>query len=204
MLDTLLRPVKDRALMPLAEGIGRSLSPMAITVIGFGFGLAAVGAAVIGSNVLTLILWVLNRIFDGLDGLAARHYGKQSDLGGYTDILLDMAIYALLPIGLVLGSPQTEAHFLALALLLASFYLNAGSWMYLAALLEAREQGARARGESTSISMPRGLVEGAETIIFFTLFIVLSDLLVLLFALMGLLVLVTVIQRWLWSARHLR
>jgi len=91
-----------------------------------------------------------------------------------------------------------------LALLLASFYLNGASWMYLAALLEKRNAGAAARGELTTVTMPAGLVEGAETVVLYTLFLLFPGALVPLFGLMAVLVLFTVGQRVAWAARRRR
>ena len=56
-----------------------------------------------------------------------------------------------------------------MAVLLATFYVNAVSWTYLSALLEKRSAGASRTGELTSIAMPPALVEGAETLVLFTL-----------------------------------
>jgi hypothetical protein len=81
--------------------------------------------------------------------------------------------------------------------------VNAASWMYLAAILERRGAGAAARGELTTITMPRGLVGGTETVVFYALFLALPRTLVPLFILMTALVLVTVMQRLVWAVRRL-
>ena len=60
------------------------------------------------------------------------------------------------------------------SLLVASFYVNAASWMYLAALLEQRNDGAAARGETTAVTMPPGLIGGAETVAFYAAFLALA------------------------------
>jgi hypothetical protein len=51
--------------------------------------------------------------------------------------------------------------------------------------------------------MPAGLIGGTETIIFYSAFIVFHSVLPWLFGLMGLLVVVTILQRLLWAIRHL-
>jgi hypothetical protein len=56
--------------------------------------------------------------------------------------------------------------------LLGSFFVNAASWMYLSAVLERRGAGAAARGERTTVTMPPGLIAGAETVVLYTLFLV--------------------------------
>jgi phosphatidylglycerophosphate synthase len=129
----------------------------------------------------------------------ARLHRRQSDLGGYLDILADYVVYAGFPLALVIGTPS-RAGYLSLALLLAIFYLNTASWMYLAAILEKRQHGS---GELTTITMPAGLIGGTETIIFYTLFLIWPHYLVPLYLLMSGLVLVTVGQRLVWAVRHL-
>lgn len=202
MVDKLLRDPKEQVLLPLARGPLGRVHPTAITLLAGAAGLACALAAWCGLHPLALGLWLLNRALDGLDGTVARASGRQSDLGGYLDIMLDVLVYAAVPLGLALGV-GTPAAYLALALLLGSFYLNGASWMYLAALLEKRGRGARAAGELTTVTMPAGLVEGAETILFYALFLLLPARLVPLFGLMALLVLLTAAQRLVWAARRL-
>lgn len=202
MLDKVLRAPKDRALMPVALHLLRPVHPIPITLVAFGFGLAAGLAAWQQVYGLGVGLWVLNRLLDGLDGTVARLYHKQSDFGGYLDMLLDIVIYAVIPLGMALGV-NTTAGYMSVAVLLGAFYINAAAWMYLSALLEKRRQGAMAQGEQTTITMPGGLIEGTETVIFFSLFFLFPQAIVPLFLLMALLVLITAGQRLVWTARHL-
>lgn len=203
MLDALLRPLKERWLAPAAHALGRRVAPMTVTLAGFVVGLAAAIAAAFGLRDVGLGLWIANRALDGFDGTLARVQGVQSDLGGYLDLLLDFMVYAAIPLGLVLGAPSLPRALAALALV-GSFYVNAASWMYLSALLERRGDGARARGELTSVTMPAGLIGGTETIVFYTLFFVWPTQLVALFAVMTVLVMAAVVQRLVWAFRHLQ
>ena len=203
MLDALLRPLKERWLAPAAHALGRRVAPMTVTLAGFVAGLAAAIAAAFGTRDVALLLWIVNRVLDGFDGTLARAQGAQSDLGGYVDPLLDFVVYAAIPLGLVLGAPSLPRAVAAVALV-GSFYVNAASWMYLSALLERRGDGARARGELTSVTMPAGLIGGTETIVFYTLFFAWPAQLVALFAVMTALVLVTVVLRLAWAIHHLR
>lgn len=205
MLDDLLRPLKERVLMPAATVVGRRIHPMIVTVAAFGIGLGAAVAAALGANRTGLALWLANRVLDGFDGTLARAQGAQTDLGGYVDIILDFVIYAAVPLGLVLGAAPPERATLAVAALamVASFYVNAASWMYLAAILERRGAGAATRGELTTITMPRGLVGGTETIVFYVLFLAFPRSLLSLFTLVTALVLATVMQRLVWAVRRL-
>lgn len=202
MIDKSLRGPKEALLGPLAHGPLGRIHPLAITVTAGAVGLLAAVAAWQGAYLPALALWGLNRLLDGLDGTVARLSGRQSDLGAYIDIVLDHVVAAALALGLAL-SLGTAAAYLAFGALLSSFYINAATWMYLAALLEKRNAGAAARGELTTVTMPGGLVEGAETVVFYALFLLFPGALVPLFALMTALVLVTAGQRVAWAARQL-
>ena len=201
MLDHTLRVYKDDLLRPIAGQLGR-ISPNAITLLALVIGLAAAGAAALQWYWGALGLWLLNRVFDGLDGMVARAHARQSDFGGYLDIVLDFVVYAAVPIGIFLGN-QSGANALALILLLSSFYVNAASWIYLSAILEKRAAGAGARGELTTVTMPTGLVGGAETILFYSVFLVWPGGLPWLFGAMTAMVLVGIGQRLWWARRNL-
>ncbi len=206
MFDTSLRRFKDRVGAPLARSLSR-VHPIIITAFALVAGLLAAWFAFTQSYFAAFGFWILNRIFDGLDGLMARLHNKQSDFGGYVDILTDFIIYAALPIGLVAGSPSNE-RYLALAFMLASFYVNTASWMYLAAILEKRAAHApdpsiHSGQAQTTIVMPAGLIGGFETIIAFSLFTLFPAYLTLLYSIFGVLVCVTIIQRLIWAKRNL-
>jgi ABC-type sulfate/molybdate transport systems ATPase subunit/phosphatidylglycerophosphate synthase len=203
VFDVLLRVLKDRLLEPLARLLGARVAPNAVTGAGLPRRAGAGAAAWRRAYGLALALWALNRLLDGLDGTLARVHGRQTDFGGYLDILLDFAVYTAVPTGLALGRPAAPV-LAACAVLLGSFFVNAASWMYLSAVLERRGAGAAASGERTTVTMPPGLVAGTETVVLYTLFLLLPGRLVELFALMGALVYVTVGQRLVWARRHLR
>ncbi len=201
MFDDVLRAFKDRALAPLAALLAGRLTPNAISVLACLAGVACAAAAWRGRPVLSVLLWLLNRTLDGLDGAVARQAGAESDLGAYLDILLDFVVYALVPIGIGLARPGGVP--LALVVLLATFYVNAASWMFLSALLERSGRGAAAAGQRTRVAMPAGLIGGFETIVLYTLALAWPAWAVPLFWTMAALVVVTVLQRFFWARRHL-
>jgi len=201
MYDHVLRRPKQILFQPVAKRF--PLSPNQLTLIGLIAGLLSALFCAFGLFQWALATWVINRVVDGLDGEVARAQGRQSDLGGYYDILADLLVYAFLPLGIAVHFGHQTVWF-ALGFMLSAFYLNVGSWMYLSSLLEKRGQGAQQQGELTSISMPRGLVEGAETVLFFTLFVLFPHRAALLFGLFGTLTFVTAGLRVKWSAHVLR
>jgi phosphatidylglycerophosphate synthase len=202
MLDGIGRKVKDALLDPLVRSLPRSIHPNAITVASLVPGVAAAVLAATGFWWWAQAAFWLNRGMDGLDGLVARQRGQQSDFGGYLDIVVDFVVYAAVPIGVWWGSgaPPAGITTVALVVLLAVFYVNGASWMYLSAVLEKRRSAPRG---STSVTMPGGLVEGTETVVFFTLFLALPRWAAVLFALMAAGTALGVAQRLRWARRHL-
>ncbi|MCB8920440.1 MAG: CDP-alcohol phosphatidyltransferase family protein [Ardenticatenaceae bacterium] len=201
MFDHVGRDVKERVFTPVARPL-QQLHPVVFTWLALAFGLATAVLLWQQQYIWALLCWALNRVLDALDGTIARLTQQQSDLGGYLDIVLDFVIYAAIPIGLVWGNPS-PLHYQMLAILLGVFYVNAASWMYLAAILEKRAQGAAAQREETTITMPAGLVGGVETILFYGAFALFPTHIVLLFGVMAGLTAVSVVQRLVWAARNL-
>ncbi len=201
MLDAVLRQQKDRFMTPVAAQIFATVHPNVVSLLALLIGLLSVAAVLNQAYWSGLVLWLLNRVLDGLDGVIARLYQKQSDFGGYLDLFLDFIIYLVIPIGFMWVTPTPFTLWAGIALF-GSYYLNTMSWTVLAALLEKRRL--QSTGRLTSVEMPTGLIEGAETILFYSAFYLLPGYVAYLFALMALLVLFTAGQRLWWSYTHLR
>ncbi len=199
MFDPPLRRFKDRVGTPLAKRMSR-VSPILISMFSLTAGLLAAFAAYKNQYLWALGLWCLNRALDGLDGLIARLHDGQTDFGGYVDILIDFVVYAALPIGLVAGSPSDE-HYLALAFMLGTFYVNTASWMYLAAILEKR--AAHDPDTQTTIVMPAGIIGGFETFLAYGVFLLFPSYITIMFSIFTALVFITVLQRLVWAKNKL-
>ena len=208
MRDAALRAKKDEYMVPLAQSFFATVHPNVVSLMAMGVGLLTAAAVIQERYWLGLLLWLLNRILDGLDGVIARVHDKQSDFGGYLDIVVDFVTYAAIPVGL--AASQVDPHassgmaqplILSLIFLLCTYYVNAASWMYLAAVLEKRR--ARHEGRLTTIAMPAGIIGGTETIVFYGAFIIFPTHLVWLFSLMAGLIVITIGQRLVWAARHI-
>jgi phosphatidylglycerophosphate synthase len=202
MLDREVRVYKERLLNPIADGLGRAVHPTTITLIGAAFGVGAGVAAWQQMYWVGLGLWAVNRILDGLDGTVARRTNQQSDLGGYIDIVLDDLVYSLIVLLFAVGI-NTPQGYIAAGFLLVTYRVNAASWLYLASLLEKKSAGAKANKELTSITMPPGLIEGTETVIFYAFLFALPMFGVPLMWVFGVLVALTVVQRLVWAVRNL-
>lgn len=202
MLDSTLRPVKDALFAPLASGPLRSVPPIAVSLAALGASLAAAAAAWQGAVVISVVLWLLGRTLDGLDGVVARVNGRQSDLGGIYDFLFDTIGYAAVPIGLAAGV-DTRALWIATAVVLATFYINAVSLGHVASNLEKRSLGAAATGEATSTILPRSLIEGSETVLFFAVALAVPASAWIVWTVMAVAVVLTVAERTRWASRTL-
>jgi phosphatidylglycerophosphate synthase len=167
MLDPVLRrwvdPPLNRAGAWLAE---RGASANAITMAGLAVGLLVLPLLADGQYGWALLVVLLNRMIDGLDGAIARQCGPTA-FGGYLDIVCDMAFYAAVPLGFALASPTNA---LWAALLLASFVCTAASFLGRAVMaVERGEADDGARGQK-SFFYAAGIIEGSETILAFVLF----------------------------------
>lgn len=202
MIDRRLRVAKDLVVEPVAARMAGRVPPMLLTLLAFLAGVGGGVAAGFGLRWTAVAVWLAGRVFDGLDGAVARRSGHQSDLGGYLDMLGDTIGYAAVPIGVAVSQDDTTV-WIACAVLLAAFYVNTMSWTFLAAIAEKRGSGAIEQGERTTIHMPAGLIEGAETIVFFTLMLAVPGRATELFVAMAVLVAVTIGQRVAWAVRNL-
>lgn len=157
----LVQPPLDRA----GRAVAARMTADQVTLAGLGFALLAAAMIAAGAAAWALLPLLASRIADGLDGAVARVRGK-TDFGGVLDIACDFAFYAAIPLGFVLADPAGNG--LAGAVLLASFYVNAATFLGYAILAEKRGMQTQARGEK-SLYFTAGLMEGSETIAFFVL-----------------------------------
>jgi len=169
MLDNHIRKHID----PVLNQIGRELAARgtkanSVTIVGFLIGVLAAFAIVKGAFLTGLVLLLVSRLCDGLDGAVARA-GTKTDFGGYLDIVLDFAFYGLIPLAFIIADPQANA--VAGSVLLLAFYINGAS--FLAYALMAEKQGVSEEERGTkSLLYSVGLAEATETIAIFVIFCV--------------------------------
>lgn len=200
MFDQQARPHLARAIAPLARRV--PVGPMAITGFALVLGLASATAAAGRWWKAALVLWLVSRLADGLDGVVARNTQANSDFGGYLDFVADMAVYVALPLGIGFGLDDANS-WPIIAGLLASFALNVTTLSHFSALLEKRARGANHNSEATAVTMPCGLIEGGETIVIFALVLLLPAIASWLLAAMAVLVTLGAIWRVIRARRLL-
>ena len=169
MLDSVLRKPKDRLLHPITLALAGRVSATGITLTGLVIGVLAAVLIAFDVRVAGLVLWLLNRLLDGVDGAVSRLDGTQSDFGGYLDLMCDVVVYAAVAISLAVGGGIET--WIAAAIMLAAFYINIPSWSLISAITEKRR--AEATGGPTTVNIHRGLFEGTETIVVYSLLILL-------------------------------
>lgn len=163
MFDARLRPLIDPPLNAAGRALARwGIGANAVTLAGLIPAVAA-GLAIAHQHYLTaLVLIVLNRLLDGLDGAVARANGI-SEMGGYLDTLADFAFYVAVPLGFGFVAAANTAPAMVL---IASFTLTGVSFLAFAAIAATRGDQTTAHG-TKSFFYSTGIAEGTETIVAF-------------------------------------
>ncbi len=159
----LIQPGLDRTGTWLAR---RGVSADHVTILACLLGLTAAGLIAFGYLLTALVLIIVSRICDGLDGSVARA-SQKTDFGGYLDITLDFVFYGAVPLGFVVLDPAANG--LAGAALIFAFYVNGASFLAYAVVAEKRGLSTTARGVK-SIYFTTGLAEASETFFVFGVF----------------------------------
>lgn len=162
-----------RLLSPTLDAVGGRLAdagvrPLAVTGAGWIAGVGACVAAGFGHWTLALVLWLLNRLLDGLDGPIARRRGA-TELGGFLDIVADFSIYAGFVLAVAIAVPDARV---AAVALLTAYYVSGTAFLALSSLIERRSRGAQSAeaGDERSLRFVGGLAEGTETVVVYVLF----------------------------------
>ena len=156
----------DRAAIRVAA-VG--ISPTAITITGWVAGVAACLAITRAAWRIALILWLVNRLLDGLDGAVARQVGP-TDLGGFLDIVADFSIYSGFVFAIAVEVPQAR---LACVALLVAYYVSGTAFLALSSILERLRLDEHR--DARSLRFVGGLAEGTETVIVYALLTILPE-----------------------------
>jgi len=164
MLDSFAQRLIEPALTRMARQlVRRKVSANQLTLAGFAVGLLAAVLITQGAYGSGLVLLLLSRLCDGLDGAVARQT-KPTDRGGFLDITLDFIFYAAVVLAFAFADPAANA--LAAAALLAGF-IGTGSSFLAFAVMAAKRQMSKPMSSGKSLYFLGGLTEGTETLGFF-------------------------------------
>lgn len=197
MLDEELR----EGAKPLYKLPARILAEMgvtgnALTATSLGIGALCLVAIAFGLNIVALVLWFLNRLFDGLDGEVARLRGESSEFGAFVDIVADFFVYGGFLVALAVQHPDAR---LALVALFFAYYLNGTVFLALSGILERLK---RERLTERGLHFRRSVTEGFETILAGTLFLLLPDHVSIIAWTFAAMVFISAVQR-LWDGRRI-
>ncbi|MDI5893131.1 CDP-alcohol phosphatidyltransferase family protein [Halomonas rhizosphaerae] len=168
MLDRWTMPLTQGPLSTLARGLATlRVRPDQVTVAAFLVGMLALPLLALGWYLPALVVILLNRLGDGLDGALARLTGEASDAGGFLDIGLDFVFYAAVVLGFALADPAANA--LAASFLLFAF-IGTGTSFLAFAIMATRHGLERPRFQQKAFYYLHGLTEGTETVLAFVLF----------------------------------
>ncbi len=192
MLDGAMRRMIDPAVTRIGRALAdKGVSADRLTLAGLAFGLGCAACIALRLDMAALALLAANRIADGLDGAVARAR-RATDRGGFLDIVCDFIFYGAVPLAFALRDPAANA--LPAAALLAAFYANGASFLAFSAIAARRGMESAVRGPKT-LYYTVGLMEGTETILFFTAFILFPALFPLLAWIFAGLCIVTCVAR---------
>ena len=197
MLDEELREgAKPLYKLPARILAERGVTGNALTATSLGIGALCLVAIAFGLNIVALVLWFLNRLFDGLDGEVARLRGESSEFGAFVDIVADFFVYGGFLVALAVQHPDAR---LALVALFFAYYLNGTVFLALSGILERLK---RERLTERGLHFRRSVTEGFETILAGTLFLLLPYHVSIIAWIFATMVFISAAQR-LWDSRRI-
>lgn len=178
MLDVLARRLLERPLCRVSGWLDRPwISANRITWLGLCLGLGSAISTAFQLWGIALLLWLLSRLADGLDGPLARrrraraHSVTMNARGGFLDIAADVIVYGTTVIGVAYGaSAGYDAPWWPFLLVLLSYYINGST---LLAFSSIAEKTGRQIDDGRSLSFVRGFAGATETIAVHSLWLLL-------------------------------
>ncbi len=173
-MDSAARRILEMPLNRTARILDRAwIDPNHVTAAGLVLGVSGAVAAGTQSWSLALILWLLSRLADGLDGPLARSRAAAgnpvSGAGGFLDISADFVVYGSTVLGVALGTSQGfNAPIWPFLLVLVAYHVNGSS---LLACSSIAEKARRPLDDGRSLSFLTSFAGATETILEHTLWL---------------------------------
>lgn len=166
MLDRYALPLLKPVLHQLARPLARcGVTANQVTVVGFLLGLIAVPLIMLEWYLAALVLVLLNRLSDGIDGALAR-LTQPTDAGGFLDISLDFIFYQAIVFAFALADPANTVW----ALILMLSFVGTGVTFLAFAVMAEKHQITNPAYPNKSLHYLGGIAEGTETIAVFVAF----------------------------------
>ena len=157
-IQTAIKPLLTKAAKALVK---TGVSADRLTLTGFLVGMGAAVAIAFEAYIAGLVMLLISRLMDGLDGAVARET-TPTDRGGFLDITLDFLFYASIPLAFAIANPAQNA--LPAAVLLAAF-IGTGSSFLAFAIVAEKNRIASTAFPNKSFYFLGGLTEATETIV---------------------------------------
>ena len=171
MLDEYIRGHIDSYFDRFGKALAsRGITPNQVTFLGGGLALIAMICAIFSYNVHACIFYLLNRFCDGLDGGVARH-AKQTDIGGFLDVVFDFLAHAGLVVSLGIRDPPI---LMAIIYLLFSFIGAMTTFLAYAIIVAKRKDVSELKGRRAFYYIG-GISEGTETVLFLSIMCILPE-----------------------------
>lgn len=180
MFDTRLRSALGPSLDAGARWMDMPwVTPNRLTGLNLLAGLGSAGLAASQQWVLALLLWLLCRLADGLDGPLARRRTQTSSQGssvgsaqgGFFDICADFIVYGATVIGVAIGANAAfDAPWLPFMVVLFAYYINGAAFLAFSSIAEKED---KTIDDGRSLSFLGGLAEGGETVLVHSLWLIL-------------------------------
>ncbi len=201
MLDRHVVPIIKPSLRECAVVLRqKGVTADQVSTVGFGIGIVAVVMVASGYFEIALVLLLLNRLADGIDGEIAR-LQEPTDAGGFLDITLDFMFYAVFPLGFALVNVQENA--LPAAVLIASFVGTGASFLAFASMAEKHAIQHPDFGYKGFYYL-NGLAEGTETVICFVLMCLLPQYFAVIAYVFAFICAITAVNRVVFGYRTLK
>ncbi len=187
MLETYVRPTFQKLLIdPLLKlQLLQKTNPLVLTLLSGILGILACPLIALHITWISLIPLILSGYLDVLDGSLARTQNRSSSQGAVFDIFTDRIVEFSIIFGLYLAYPHSRS--LLSILMLGSIFLCVTSFLVVGIFSQ--------NSSSKSFHYSPGLIERAESFIFFSAMIVFPSLFTPLSILFTLLVLLTTTTR---------
>ena len=195
MFDRQIQKFTQKPLAVIAKIFIKLIKPNHITILGFMFGLFMCILVFFQFYLPALVLLMLNRFCDGLDGTMAR-LTIPTPLGGYLDIVFDFTIYS----GFVLAFGLSNSNYTIVSMVLLFLYIGTGTTFLAQAALQTQLDKTHHSSELNqelpkSFYYSSGLIEGTETTIFMILCLLLPNFYIFISIIFGILCLITFVSR---------
>lgn len=172
MFDAPVRRLVARVLAGPARALSRiGVTPNALSCTAALLGVGAAWLVASTHTYLGLVLWLVSRILDGMDGVLARESGRASAFGGYLDITLDMLAYSAMVLGFAAIHPTGGWVWSAI---LVGYLLVTTTTLALSSILE--KQQAHIANNDRSLQFTPGFAEAGETTFVYVLLVLLPSL----------------------------